>query len=200
MHHQLLRCRGLAACTLLLAAAPLWAADDTDADRPVTATLGGRLHLDFADFDNDSRGTPNKDDTEIRRAWLDVSGKFFVVDYKLEADFSGDQVEAKDVYVSRDFSGGKLSIGQFKQFFSLDDRTGSNYGSFLERGNAAVPVGRLLAGRQGRHDLGRQRLQPGKHRRMAGEGPCGRRTRHLGAGRHGGRRAAPGPFAGARTL
>ena len=53
---------------------------------------------DFATFDNDNRGTPNKDDTEIRRAWVDVSGKFFVVDYKLEADFSGDRVEAKDVY------------------------------------------------------------------------------------------------------
>jgi len=143
MHFNLLRCRGLAACTLLLTAAPLWAADDADADRPVTATLGGRLHLDFADFDNDSRGTPNKDDTEIRRAWVDVSGKFFAVDYKLEADFSGDRVEAKDVYVSRDFSGGKLSIGQFKQFFSLDDRTGSNYGSFLERGNAGTTLAPL---------------------------------------------------------
>ncbi|HCQ48356.1 MAG TPA: porin, partial [Achromobacter sp.] len=140
---NLLRWRGLAACTLLLPALPLWAAEDADDQRPVTATFGGRLHLDFADFDNDYRGTPNKDDTEIRRAWLDMSGRFFVVDYKLEADFSGDQVEAKDVYISRDFSGGKLSVGQFKQFFSLDDRTGSNYGSFLERGNAGTTLAPL---------------------------------------------------------
>ncbi len=132
-----------AACTLLLAA-PAWAADDNTDDRPVTASLGGRLHLDFADFHNDRRGTPNKDDTEIRRARLDVSGKFFVVDYKLEADFSGDRVEAKDVFVSRSFGdAGKLTVGQFKQFFSLDDRTSSNYGSFLERGNAGTTLAPL---------------------------------------------------------
>ncbi len=121
--------------------APAYAAED---DRPVTATLGGRLHLDFATFDNDNRGTPNKDDTEIRRAWLDVSGKFFVVDYKLEADFSGDRVEAKDVYLARSFGkAGKLTVGQFKQYFSLDDRTSSNYGSFLERGNAGTTLAPL---------------------------------------------------------
>lgn len=129
------------ACALLSFAAPTLAADD---ERPVTATLGGRLHLDFAAFDNDHRGTPNKDDSEIRRAWLDLSGRFFVADYKLEADFSGDRVEAKDVYLSRGFGeAGKLTVGQFKQYFSLDDRTGSNYGSFLERGNAATTLAPL---------------------------------------------------------
>ena len=128
----------LAACT-----APALAADGED-DGPVTATLGGRLHLDFASFDNDPRGTPNKDDTEIRRAWVDVSGRFFAVDYKLEADFSGDRVEAKDVYVSRGFgNAGKLTVGQFKQYYSLDDRTSSNYGPLLERGNAATTLAPL---------------------------------------------------------
>ena len=130
----------LAACAVF-AAAPAVAADD---ERPVTAEIGGRLHLDFASFDNDGRGTPNKDDTEVRRAWLDVSGKFFVVDYKMEADFSGDRVEAKDVYLSRSFGdAGRLTVGQFKQYFSLDDRTGSNYGSFLERGNAGTSLAPL---------------------------------------------------------
>jgi len=130
----------MAACAVF-AAAPAVAADD---DRPVTAEIGGRLHLDFASFDNDGRGTPNKDDTEVRRAWLDVSGKFFVVDYKMEADFSGDRVEAKDVYLSRSFGdAGRLTVGQFKQYFSLDDRTGSNYGSFLERGNAGTSLAPL---------------------------------------------------------
>lgn len=127
-------------------AAPALAADD---ERPVTASLGGRLHLDFATFDNDARGTPNQNATDIRRAWLDVSGKFFAADYKLEADFSGDRVIARDVYLSRSFgSAGKLTIGQFKQFFSLDDRTSSNYGSFLERGHAGstlAPLYRLGA-------------------------------------------------------
>lgn len=133
--------RALAGAILMSAAAPVLAADD---ERPVTAGIGGRLHLDFATFDNDGRGTPNKDDTEVRRAWIDVSGKFFVVDYKMEADFSGDRVEAKDVYLSRGFGdAGRLTVGQFKQYFSLDDRTGSNYGSFLERGNAGTSLAPL---------------------------------------------------------
>lgn len=126
-----------------LCAAPTLARAAED-DRAVTAEVGGRLHLDFASFDNDGRGTPNKDDTEVRRAWLDVSGKFFLVDYKMEADFSGDRVEAKDVYLSRGFGdAGRLTVGQFKQYFSLDDRTGSNYGSFLERGNVGTTLAPL---------------------------------------------------------
>lgn len=130
------------ACAALSAALPVMAADGDD--RPVTAVVGGRLHLDFARFDNDGRGTPNRNDTEIRRAWLDVSGRFFAVDYKMEADFSGDRVEAKDVFVSRVFGdAGRLTVGQFKQYFSLDDRTGSNYGSFLERGNAGTTLAPL---------------------------------------------------------
>ena len=128
------------ALALQLLAVPAFAADD----RPFSATVGGRLHLDFATFDNDTRGAPNKNDTEIRRAWVDLSGKAWIVDYKLEADFSGDRVEAKDVYLSRSFgSAGKLSVGQFKQYYSLDDRTSSNYGTFLERGNAATTLAPL---------------------------------------------------------
>lgn len=143
-------CRRTAvACALLITGLPALPALAAQADGPVTATLGGRLHLDFADFHNDRRGTPNKDDTEVRRAWVDVSGSFFAVDYKAEADFSGDRVEAKDVYISRGFGdAGKLTVGQFKQYFSLDDRTSSNYGSLLERGNAAstlAPLYRLGA-------------------------------------------------------
>lgn len=129
-------------CAALCAAPAL--AQAAEDDREVTAEVGGRLHLDFASFDNDRRGTPNKDETEVRRAWLDVSGKFFLVDYKMEADFSGDRVEAKDVYLSRGFGdAGRLTVGQFKQYFSLDDRTGSNYGSFLERGNVGTTLAPL---------------------------------------------------------
>lgn len=125
-------------------------AADGDGESPVTAEIGGRIHWDFARFDNDGRGAPNADDTEFRRVWLDVSGRFFGLGYKIEGDFAGLQddfdgkgIEAKDVYLTRTFSGGVLSIGQFKQYFSLDDRTGSNYGSFLERGGAASTLAPL---------------------------------------------------------
>jgi len=129
------------ACALLSAAIPASAAAD---DSTFSASLGGRLHLDFATFDNDDRGIANKDDTEVRRAWLDVSGKLQALNYKLEADVSGDRVEAKDVYLARAFGrAGTLTVGQFKQYFSLDDRTSSNYGSFLERGNAGTTLAPL---------------------------------------------------------
>lgn len=142
-----------ATLVMLFAAAPAYAADDA---RPWSATLGGRLHLDFAAFNNDARGSENRNDTEVRRAWLDVSGRARVVDYKLEADFSGDRVLARDVYVSRRFgNAGRLTLGQFKQYFSLDDRTGSNYGPLLERSGAAstlAPLYRLGASWQARRD------------------------------------------------
>ncbi|KLD69126.1 porin, partial [Xanthomonas hyacinthi DSM 19077] len=134
---------GACACALLSLPALAHAADGDDAG-PVTAEIGGRLHWDFARFDNDHRGTPNPDDTEIRRLWIDVSGKFFGFGYKVEGDFAGLQdafngkgIEAKDVYLTRTFEAGTLGVGQFKQYFSLDDRTGSNFGQFLERSGAA---------------------------------------------------------------
>lgn len=119
---------------LALCSPPALAVDD---DAPVTAELGGRIHLDFANYNNDRRGTPNANDVDFRRLWLDVSGRFFAVDYKLEADFAGDKPVARDVYIGKDFSAGRLTVGQFKQLYSLDDRTGSNYGSFVERGYLA---------------------------------------------------------------
>lgn len=93
------------ACLALGLAASAHAADD---DGDVTATVGGRVHWDFAAFDNDARGTPDRDDTQFRRVWLDVSGKFYGFDYKAEADFAGLQNEpggrgilARDVYLAR---------------------------------------------------------------------------------------------------
>ena len=62
------------------------------------------------------------------------------MDYKVEADFadlqddfSADAIVARDVYVTQAFDAGKLTVGQFKQFFTLDDRISSNYGAFMER-------------------------------------------------------------------
>lgn len=139
------------ACAWVLALTLIQASVAGATDGPLSAELGGRLHLDFADFDNDDRGPPNRDATEVRRAWLDVSGRLYTLRYKIEGDFSDSHdVVARDVFLSRRFGqAGTLTLGQFKQPFSLDDRTGSNYGSFLERGSAAgtlPPLYRLGAG------------------------------------------------------
>ena len=148
-HHYTLRLRGLLACALASAAGTASAAEWADGD--ITAELSGRIHWDFARFDNDNRGEPNRNDTEFRRIWLDVSGKFYGFGYKIEGDFAGLQdepgnkgIEAKDIYITRAFgNAGTLSVGQFKQYFSLDDRTGSNYGQFLERSDAATTLAPL---------------------------------------------------------
>ena len=118
---------------LLLACATNAQAADAETEDNVTAKLGGRLHWDIADFDNDTRGTPNANDSDLRALWLDMSGKFYGFNYKLEADFSGDEVLAKDVYVSKKFAPGTLTVGQFKQYFRLDDRISSNHMTFIER-------------------------------------------------------------------
>ncbi len=136
MQHHLKLC-SLAACLLSCLSAPALADDDG----PVSATLGGRVHWDFAAFDNDERGVDNPNDTQFRRVWLDVSGRFYGLEYKAEVDLAGLQDEpgsagilARDVYIAKRFRAGTLTVGQFKQYFTLDDRTGSNYGQFLERG------------------------------------------------------------------
>lgn len=137
------------ASLLLLAYAGAAQAADGDDEKEVTAKLGGRLHWDFARFDNDARGTPVADDSDLRAAWLDVSGKFYGLGYKLEADFSGDEVIARDVYATRKFKAGTLTVGQFKQFVTLDDRVSSNHIALIERsylGQALAPTYRLGAG------------------------------------------------------
>jgi len=130
-----------AATALYSLASPLARA----ADGPVTAEVGGRIHMDFGAFDNDNRGQPNPNDTELRRLWLDVSGKLYGLNYKVEGDFSDTQnIIARDVYLKRSFGkAGALTVGQFKQHFSLDDRVSSNYGSFMERGAAATTLAPL---------------------------------------------------------
>ena len=117
--------------------------------RPVTFKFAGRVHWDIARFDDDARGAENADASDLRAAWIDVSGKFFGTDYKLEADVSGDEVVAKDAYVARRFTGGLLTVGQFKQYVTLDDRISSNHTVFIERSflaQALAPTYRLGAG------------------------------------------------------
>jgi phosphate-selective porin OprO/OprP len=147
MSHSFSRCASLIALSLA-SVSPALAQQRNEG--PVTGELGGRIHWDFASFDNDDRGKPNEDGTEVRRLWIDLSGKFHGLGYKFEVDlaglqdeFSANSIEAKDVYVTKQFAAGKLTVGQFKQYFTLDDRTSSNYGAFMERGMYAQTIAPL---------------------------------------------------------
>ena len=118
MSNDTLRLRVFTTCAALCLAP---AAHAADGDGPVTAEVGGRVHWDFTVFDNDERGTPERNDTQFRRVWLDVAGKFYGFTYKAEAEFAGLQYEsgsrgilARDVYIAKKFSAGTLTVGQFK--------------------------------------------------------------------------------------
>jgi len=132
---------------LLLTASPARGEENN-----ITVKPSGRLHYDFGRFDNDERGAPDGDDQDLRAAWLAIAGRFFAVDYKLEADFAGDEVIARDAYISKKFGASTLTIGQFKQFYSLDDRGSSNHISLVERSylvQTLAPTYRLGVGFNG---------------------------------------------------
>jgi len=110
--------------------------------------VGGRIHNDWAWFDQDGaldRQVGNwQDGTEFRRARLYFEGLLYdTVEFKAEYDFADGDSDFTDVYLGlRDVPHvGRLRIGHFKEPFSLEEVTGDNYTTFMERGlpNAFVP-------------------------------------------------------------
>lgn len=97
---------------------------------PVNADpkAGGRIHLDFALYDEDA--TVLNDGFRVRRARLGLSDKLDDRwSYKTEVDFAENSVEAKDMYLKFD----DMTIGQVKVPFSLEEMTSSNNITFMER-------------------------------------------------------------------
>ncbi len=99
------------------------------------SSVEGRIMLDFAAFDNsDIAGAgENVGGTEFRRVRFGVAGTLFGWEYKLEPDFADDGVSFKDLYIATKVGPGKLYLGQFKQFFSIEELTSSRYITFQER-------------------------------------------------------------------
>ena len=134
---------------LMLAAAPAALANDN-----FTATASGRLYYEFAHFDNDKRGPAERSGDDLRAAWLGVAGKVHSVGYKLEADFAGHRPVARDVYLTHKIGTAQLTVGQFKQFYTLDDRGSANHTPTIERSFLVQSLGtayRLGIGAQGNH-------------------------------------------------
>ena len=95
--------------------------------------LGGRIQLDYAWIDEDN--IPMAEGFEFRRARLFAAGTLYNEwDYKAQYDFAGNDLTAKDLYIKyTGWDAGKITIGQFKQPFSLDELTSSKYITFMER-------------------------------------------------------------------
>jgi len=124
---------------------------------------GGRLQFEWANFDQDvvSHAQPYGDiqnGGEFRRARIYVAGEgFHIIDYQVEIDFGGtgttaggvllDNPSLKDVY----FTVKELPwlqnvrVGHFKEPLGLEQLTGDNYTTFMERSLGDDPA--LVPGR-----------------------------------------------------
>ncbi|HWS76794.1 MAG TPA: porin, partial [Thermomonas sp.] len=124
----------------------------TSADKNFEASIGGRIHFDAYSFDKDLAATT--DTTEFRRARLTLSGKAFGWEYKMENDFgAGTNLDGfRDLYIARNMLGGKVTIGHFKPYRSMEELTSSNEILMMERpGTSATGI---YAGRQFQQGVG----------------------------------------------
>ena len=124
----------------------------TSADGKFEAQLGGRIHFDAYAFDRDQASTTGT--TEFRRARLTLSGKAFGWDYKMEQDFgAGTNLDGlRDLYIAKSALGGKVTIGHFKPYRSMEELTSSNEILMMERPFASATG--LFNGRQFQQGVG----------------------------------------------
>lgn len=103
-------------------------------DNRIQLKLSGRVHNDWFFGDVDNADAP--DGVRFRRAWLTLSGQLYEdLKFKWQYDFSGDgKAKWKDVYAQ--YTGlewATITIGQFKEPFSLEEMVSANALTFLER-------------------------------------------------------------------
>jgi phosphate-selective porin OprO/OprP len=124
----------------------------TSADRNFEASLGGRIHFDAYSFDQDVAATT--DTTEFRRARLTLSGKAFGWEYKMEQDFAaGSNLDGiRDMFIARNMLGGKVTIGHFKPYRSMEELTSSNEILLMERPSTSATG--IYSGRQFQQGVG----------------------------------------------
>lgn len=119
----------------------------TSADGNFEWKIGGRLQTDLALYDEDSSTPDLNDETEIRRARLEMEARLWKVwGFKFQYDFTGSgEAGIRDAYI--DYSGlgnTTIQVGNFKEPFSLEELTSSKYTTFMER---SLPVA-LAPGRR----------------------------------------------------
>jgi len=122
----------------------------------VNGRIGGRIQADYASIgnsrviENTRTGSGSKigafeDGVEFRTVRMFMSGEIDDrIGWKAQVDFAGGSAVFKDVYLSfADVagSGADLQVGQFKEPFSLEELTSSNYITNMERSlaNAFAP-------------------------------------------------------------
>lgn len=109
------------------------------ADDMFQLRIGGRMMFDWLwigeDGDIKADLGEQEDGVGFRRVRFYMAGSIYEnVDYMLQLDFAGGSTALRDAYIGlTDFPVGKLRMGQFKEPFSLEELTSSNYMTFVER-------------------------------------------------------------------
>lgn len=110
-------------------------------DGQVKLKIGFRIHNDYVfpiDVD-DTRGVVPFDEeirALFRRARIYLSGTIYGnLAFKIQMDFAEGDADFKDVYMElkKVFGAFGIRVGQFKEPFSLEELTSSNYITFMER-------------------------------------------------------------------
>ncbi len=104
-------------------------------ERDSKVRIGGRIMADGAIYDDDTE--PLGSGVEMRRARLFMQGTLWQVwNYKLQYDFTGSgKAGINDAYLQYiGLPAGQITLGHFKEPFSLQNMTSSKYVSFIERG------------------------------------------------------------------
>jgi len=124
----------------------------TTQDGAFSFGLGGRIHFDGYAFDRDLANTTGT--TDFRRGRLTLSGMAYGWEYKMEQDFAaGSNLDGlRDLYIARKLGPGKLTIGHFKPYRSMEELTSSNEILMMERPFASATG--LFNGRQFQQGVG----------------------------------------------
>jgi phosphate-selective porin OprO/OprP len=104
----------------------------TSADGDFEVGIGGRLQLDAAFFKEDEG--PIGNGFQVRRGRLYVAGRFDRDwHYKNQVDFAGNEVSIKDAYIRYTGLPARLTLGHFKEPFSLEELMSARFITFMER-------------------------------------------------------------------
>ncbi|KFL35490.1 OprO/OprP family phosphate-selective porin [Arenimonas donghaensis] len=124
----------------------------TSPDGTASFSLGGRLHFDGYAWDRDLATTTGT--SEFRRARLTLGGTVSGWEYKIEQDFAaGTNLDGlRDLYIARTLGPGKLTVGHFKPYRSMEELTSSNEILMMERPFASATG--LFSGRQFQQGVG----------------------------------------------
>lgn len=109
-------------------------------DKRVSLKIGGRIQADWMWIKEDSAVRDAIGDqtsgSEFRRARLYMSGDLYGhLTFKSQFDFAGGSTALKDVFIGlKALPGiGNLKAGHYKEPYSLEELTSSNYHTFIER-------------------------------------------------------------------